>query len=114
MNDAGGGWEQAMRIDLTSSGLPQPDNSGTQKTGRGAAAADTYDTAGSGTTGDRTEFSFDQPSIQSLAAQALSAQEIREATVSSLADAVSAGTYTIDPAKIAGALVSAYGGGQGD
>ena len=86
-----------MRIDLPSSGLSQPDNNTTQKTARGAAPAnDSYESTGATT--DRTEFSFDQPSIQSLTAQALSAPEIRQSRVSSLADAVSAGAYNIDPA----------------
>ena len=103
-----------MRIDLTSSGLQQTENAGSQKAGqRGAAAAETQATGKAGTAGDSTQFSFDQTRIQSLAGQALSAPEIRAAKVSSLADAISTGAYRVDPAKVAGAIISAYSGEQG-
>ena len=100
-----------MRIDLTSSGLQPTENAGSQKTGqRGAASSGAQDTGTAGAAGDSAQFSFDQTRIQSLAAQALSAPEVREAKVSSLAQAISTGEYSVDASKVAGAIVSAYSG----
>ena len=102
-----------MRIDLTSSGPQQTENAGSQKTGqRGTDATEAHDTSQTGATGDSTQFSFDQTRIHSLAVEALSAPEIRQATVSSLARSISTGEYSVDAAKVAGAIVSAYSGDE--
>jgi flagellar biosynthesis anti-sigma factor FlgM len=105
-----------MRIDLTTSGLQPSENAGSQKTGqRGAAASGTQDSAKTGATGDSAQFSssFDQTRIQALSAQALSAPEIREAKVSSLAQAVNTGGYTVDAAQVADSIISGYSGKAG-
>jgi flagellar biosynthesis anti-sigma factor FlgM len=104
-----------MRIDVTTSGLQPTENSGSQKTGqRGNAAAGTRDmtrdNTQAGSAGDSAQFSFDQTRIQSLSAQALSEPGVRQATVALLAQAISTGEYTVDPTKVAGALISAYSG----
>jgi flagellar biosynthesis anti-sigma factor FlgM len=105
--------ELFMRIDLTSSGLQRPENAGAQKAGqRGAAATGTNATAKTGAAGDSAQFSYDQTRLRSLSVQALAAPEIREATVSALAHAISTGDYRVDATKVAGAIVSASSGAQ--
>ena len=102
-----------MRIDLTTGGRQATENAGSQKTGqREAAATGVHDSSQAGTASDSARFSFDQTRIQSLAAQALSAPEVRQARVASLAHAISTGEYSVDAAKVAGAIVSAYSGEQ--
>jgi flagellar biosynthesis anti-sigma factor FlgM len=102
-----------MRVDLTTSDIGHTDNGSSARTGRGAAqsASQTEDPASAGIAVDRTQFSFDQTRIRSLTAQALSAPEVRQAKVSSLAQAIGSGEYSVDAGKIAGAMISAYGGG---
>jgi len=99
-----------MRIDLTSSGLQQPENTRPQKAGlREAAAAGPQEAAG--TAGDSAEFSssFDPGRVQALSAQVLAAPEIRQAKVLSLQQSISAGAYSVDASRVAGAILSAYG-----
>ena len=102
-----------MRIDLTNSGLQSVDSAATNRTApRAAAARETGDPAHAAVAIDHAQFSFDQARIQSLTAHVLSAPEVREAKVASLTQAIESGQYTLDAARIAGAMVSAYGGTQ--
>jgi flagellar biosynthesis anti-sigma factor FlgM len=102
-----------MRINLTSSGLQPAENTGSQKTGqRGAGAIGNQGSRQAPAAGDSAQFSFDQTHIQSLAAQALSAPEVRQSKVASLAHAINTGEYRVDAAQVAGAIVSAYTGEQ--
>ena len=101
-----------MRIDLTTSGLQSPDSSGSGKISSPASKADNSDgTAVSLLAGDRAHLAFDSQRIQSFASQILSQPEIRAERVASLATAVASGTYSIDAAKTASAMISAYSGG---
>jgi flagellar biosynthesis anti-sigma factor FlgM len=101
-----------MRVDLTSSSLGQTGGAGSARADRSARASSEADEpAAASLAVDRAQFSYDQTSIRSLAAQALAAPEIRQIKVSSLAQSVGNGSYTVDAGKVAGALVAAYGGG---
>lgn len=100
-----------MRVDFTNLGLEPPDKS---KPGR-AGQTGTADTAGvsgnvsTGTTADRTRFSFDQTRVEALNAQALAAPEVRQAKVEPLQAAVAEGSYTVDSGKVAEAIVAEAG-----
>ena len=99
-----------MRVDLTTSGMGHTDSASTARTGREPAAQQTEDPASAGAAVDRAQFSFDQTRIHGLAAQVLSAPEIRQAKVSSLTGAIGRGEYQVDAGKIAAAMLSASGG----
>jgi flagellar biosynthesis anti-sigma factor FlgM len=104
-----------MRIDLTTSGLEQPENS---KAGRArqsgttsnqasaSASASTAESAGV----DRTQFSFDRTRVQTLAALALAAPEIRQTKVAGLGQAISNGEYSVDAGKVADAMTAEFSG----
>jgi len=100
-----------MRVDLTTSGAGQTDHASTPRTGRGAATAQTSGQAEDPGSTDWAQFSFDQLRIRSLTAQALSSPEVRQAKVSSLAEAIGRGQYTVDAGKVADAIVSTYSDG---
>jgi len=58
---------------------------------------------------DRATISTQSSAVQNLAAQALNTPEIRQDKVSALRDAVNNGTYSLDPSKIADAMVESEG-----
>ncbi len=102
-----------MRIDLTSSGLGQPESSKPARPRQTETAAnDARGSAGASASAsvDRTRFSFDQTRVQSLESQALAAPEIRQAKVASLGQDISSGNYSVDPAKVADAITSELAG----
>jgi len=55
---------------------------------------------------DKTSFSSESMSISALQAQALLTPEIRQDRVASLKNAISNGTYAIEPDKIAEAMLN--------
>ena len=66
--------------------------------------------ASAGTAVDRTQFSFDQSRVRSLASQALATPEIREAKVSALGQAIASGGYSVEPGKVAEAMTAELAG----
>jgi flagellar biosynthesis anti-sigma factor FlgM len=103
-----------MRIDLTTLGLQQAENTKTARTANRAAGANAETGSAAGAeSGDRAQFSFDQGKMESLVAAALGAPEVRQAKVESLAAAVAGGQYAVDAGKVAGAMAAEYGAGAG-
>lgn len=56
-------------------------------------------------TEDQATFSTDSIAISDLAAQAMQTPEIRQSKVDSLRDAIHNGTYKVDPAAVADAML---------
>lgn len=71
----------------------------------GARVSNTGPTTAPGEAEDRTTFRSDGASVQSLANQALSSPETRQATVQNLRQTVQSGQYNIDTARVADAIV---------
>lgn len=90
-----------MKIDAggVSASSVQPEWSSKQSGGVAAAA-----TANAG--GDRTTLSTGGPTVASLVTQAMSAPDVRQERVQALRDAISSGTYQVDPQKLAAAMMS--------
>jgi flagellar biosynthesis anti-sigma factor FlgM len=101
-----------MRTDLTTNGLQQPQNTGTERAAKGTAGNQTGATAEASTAGDRANFSFDPARIGALTAQALAAPEIRQAKVASLAQAIRSGGYMVDATRVASAMAAEWSGGE--
>lgn len=106
-----------MRVDLTTRGLEQPETSKPGRAGQSRAAAKQTSASASARASasmavDRTQFSFDGTRVQSLAAQALAAPEIRQAKVVSLGQAISNGEYSVDAGKVADAMTAEASGGS--
>lgn len=102
-----------MRIDLGTLGTQPPEQGKPGRAGQtDAAPSVASDSSTSGSTLDKTSFSFDQSRVQTLAAQALAQPEIREAKVQALQQAIGEGAYSVSPSLVAGALASEYGGAQ--
>ena len=57
---------------------------------------------------DRTTLTSDTQSLRSLVSAAMSSPEIREDRVASLQQAVSNGTYQLDPGKIASSMIDEH------
>lgn len=55
--------------------------------------------------GDRTTISTQGSAVQDLAAKALDTPEIRQEKVNALRESVNNGTYSLDPSKIAEAMI---------
>jgi flagellar biosynthesis anti-sigma factor FlgM len=93
-----------MRIDLSNTSARELSGelSSQQVTAKGAAAA-----AQAGSE-DRATFTSDPVSVKSLVTSALSSPEVRQSTVDSLKQAVSSGTYELNPSKIAASMVDDY------
>lgn len=104
-----------MRVDLTTGGAGQTEGAGSSHSARSGSAASNSTSAASaanepasGSAGaDRAQFSYDQTRIRSLTEQALSAPEIRQAKVSSLAQSIGSGQYSVDAGKVASAIAAA-------
>ena len=96
-----------MRIDSTNvaSQLAAELNSsqGTSQTNGANVSA-----SGAGSSEDRTSFSSDTLSLSSLVSTAMSSPEVRDEKVASLQQAVSSGTYNIDPNSIAGSMIDEH------
>jgi len=100
-----------MRIDPTTGGLGQTATASASRAGRsGGSATPAQEPANGSAAVDRAQFSFDQTRIRSLTEQALSAPEVRQEKVSSLAQAVGSGAYTVDARNVASAIIAAYRG----
>jgi flagellar biosynthesis anti-sigma factor FlgM len=65
-------------------------------------------TTSDATSGDRTTLSSGSGSIDSLVSEAMSSPDIRQDKVASLQQAISNGTYQLDPDKIAGAMIDEH------
>ncbi len=64
--------------------------------------------SGVGDEGDRTTLTSGSGSVSALVSQAMSSPEVRQDKVQSLQQAVSNGSYQIDPDKIAGAMIDEH------
>jgi flagellar biosynthesis anti-sigma factor FlgM len=93
-----------MRIDLnqpTASQIAAEPNAKQVSTGNAASS-------GISAGEDRTSFKSDTQSLNSLVSSAMSSPEIREDKVASLQQAVSNGTYQLDPGKIAASMLDEH------
>ncbi len=89
-----------MKIDLNNvSGSLIPSEFATK--GAASRGAD----ASTEASGDRTTLSTQGSAVQDLAAQAHNTPEIRQDKVSALRESVNNGTYSLDPSKIADAMI---------
>jgi flagellar biosynthesis anti-sigma factor FlgM len=109
-----------MRVDLTSRGVEQPENSKTGRGGQTGASGTTASSASSSASSstssstlgpDQTRFSFDHIRVQSLEAQVLAQPEIRQAKVQALQQAIGNGEYSVSAGQVADAMASDLGGG---
>jgi negative regulator of flagellin synthesis FlgM len=90
-----------MKIDL--SGITALQETATQNTRQAAKSTTTTATTESSTS-DRTTFSSDTVSVQSLVGKVLSFPPIRQDRVAALRQSISDGTYNVDAGKVASAL----------
>jgi flagellar biosynthesis anti-sigma factor FlgM len=93
-----------MRIDLynsTASQISSEPNSNKVQT-QNISSSD----AGDG--GVRTTLTSDSGTVSALVNDAMSSPEIRQSKVQSLQQAISNGTYQLDPDKIAGAMIDEH------
>jgi flagellar biosynthesis anti-sigma factor FlgM len=91
-----------MRIDLTNSAASQiASESSAQPAGAQGAS-------GSQAPEDRATLTSGSTSVESLVAQAMSSPEVRADKVSSLRQAVSSGSYQLDPAGIAASMIDEH------
>jgi negative regulator of flagellin synthesis FlgM len=90
-----------MRVDLTNTAASQiaAESSATQ------VSANNVSASGSSGAEDRTTLSSDTLSVSSLVSTAMNSPEIRQDKVDSLTQAVSSGTYQLDPGAIAGSML---------
>lgn len=93
-----------MRIDLTQAAASQIANEPNAKQ-VGANNGATSVLAGGE---DRTTLTSDTQSLGSLVSTAMSSPEIRQEKVGSLTQAVSSGTYQLDPGKIAASMIDEH------
>ena len=93
-----------MRIDLTQAAASQIANEPNAKQ-VGANNGATSVLAGGE---DRTTLTSDTQSLGSLVSTAMSSPEIRREKVDSLTQAVSSGTYQLDPGKIAASMIDEH------
>ena len=103
-----------MRVDLTSRGVEQPENSKTGRAGQTGASGTTASSASSSSSSstlglDQASFSFDPTRVQSLEAQVLAQPEIRQAKVQALQQAIGNGEYSVSAGQVADAMVSELG-----
>jgi len=100
-----------MRVDLTSRGVEQPENSKTGRAGQTGASGTTASSASSSSSSstlglDQTRFSFDHIRVQSLEAQVLAQPEIRQAKVQALQQAIGNGEYSVSAGQVADAIAN--------
>ncbi|HUD55490.1 MAG TPA: flagellar biosynthesis anti-sigma factor FlgM [Terracidiphilus sp.] len=93
-----------MRIDLTQAAASQSANEPNAKQ-VGANNGATSVLAGGE---DRTTLTSDTQSLGSLVSTAMNSPEIRQEKVDSLTQAVSSGTYKLDPGKIAASMIDEH------
>ena len=93
-----------MRIDLTQAAASQIANEPNAKQ-VGANNGATSVLAGGE---DRTTLTSDTQSLCSLVSTAMNSPEIRQEKVDSLTQAVSSGTYQLDPGKIAASMIDEH------
>jgi len=90
-----------MRIDLTQASMSQIANEpGPKQVNTGNVAA-----SDSASGGDRTTLTSAQQSLSELVSTAMSSPEIRQDRVDSLKQAISEGSYALDPEKIAASMI---------
>jgi flagellar biosynthesis anti-sigma factor FlgM len=94
-----------MRIDLTHSAASQISSESTN-----AESVMAPEVAGS--TGheheDRTTFSYQTESLNSLVKTAMSSPDVRQEKVDSFKAVISSGTYELNPAKIAASMIDEH------
>jgi negative regulator of flagellin synthesis FlgM len=96
--------EFAMRIDLNNAAASQISTEPNEK-----PVSSTSTPAASAASGeDRTTFSSDTQSLSSLVSTAMSSPDIREEKVASLQQAISSGTYKLDPGAIASSMIDEH------
>jgi flagellar biosynthesis anti-sigma factor FlgM len=93
-----------MRIDLNQTAASQvaTEPNSTQVNAKNVSAS------GASGAEDRTSFKSDTQSLSSLVSTAMSSPEIREDKVASLQQAVSNGTYQLDPGQIASSMIDEH------
>lgn len=90
-----------MRIDLNQlAPSPLASESSTQKVGGQDSAVS--DAAGSE---DRTTFTSDSSSVESLVSAAMTTPDVRQSLVNSLRQSVNSGQYKLDPSAIASSML---------
>ena len=92
-----------MRIDLNQATASQIASESSPKQVNAGNVA-TSDLAG----GDRTTLTSTQQSLSALVSTAMSSPEIRQDRVDSLKQAISNGTYELDPEKIAASMIDEH------
>lgn len=90
-----------MRIDPFNSAASQASTEVSSAQG----AAQNASKAGQASREDRATLTSDSTSLSSLVSTAMSSPEVRQDTVDSLRQAVSSGTYELDPAKTAASIL---------
>jgi flagellar biosynthesis anti-sigma factor FlgM len=93
-----------MRIDLSQTAASQIATEPNSK----QVSANSVPASGVAGGEDRTTFKSDTQSLSSLVSSAMSSPEIREDKVASLQQAVSNGTYQLDPGKIAESMIDEH------
>ena len=93
-----------MRIDLNQAVASQIANEAAPK----QVNAEDFAAINPGNAGDRTTLTSTQQSLNALVSTAMSSPEIRQEKVDSLTQAVSSGTYKLDPGKIAASMIDEH------
>jgi flagellar biosynthesis anti-sigma factor FlgM len=91
-----------MRIDLTNSAASQIASEPS------AQPAGAQSTSGALAPEDRATLTSGSASVESLVTQAMSSPEVRADKVASLRQAVSSGSYQLDPAGIAASMIDEH------
>lgn len=90
-----------MRIDLTQATASQVASEPSPK----QVNAENVAASALGASGDRTTLTSTQQSLSELVSTAMSSPEIRQDRVDSLKQAISNGSYELDPEKIAASMI---------
>ena len=93
-----------MRIDFYNSAASQLSGEPTARQVNSGDAPSAESTASE----DRTTFSSGPSSLPALVGSAMSTPEIRQDKVASLQQAISSGSYKLDPEAIAGAMIDEH------
>jgi flagellar biosynthesis anti-sigma factor FlgM len=93
-----------MRIDLTQTAASQIATEASAK----QAGAKKASASGLAAGEDRTTFTSDKQSLGSLVSAAMSSPEIRQDKVDSLKQAISSGSYQLEPGKIAASMIDEH------
>ena len=90
-----------MRIDLNQAAASQIANETAPK----QVNAEDFAASDPGSAGDRTTLTSTQQSLNALVSTAMSSPDVRQDRVDSLKQAISDGTYKLDPEQIASSMI---------